>query len=94
MQKGFREDIEKGKNIFISLDCKFTRQSMKNIIECLGHVVLSLPGSRHGDRGGRCVGLPHGHRLLGQEVRLHVGRRKQRYEWPQGHAGEIIIQYK
>ena len=37
----------------------------------------------------RCVGLPHGHRLLGQEVRLHVGRGEERHEGDGGSPGEV-----
>ena len=44
------------------------------------------PGLPH-CRAGRGLGLPHGHRLLGQEVRLHVGRRQQRHVRPQGAPG-------
>ena len=63
--------------------------SLNNIIAWSGRVMsLCHCGSWHGDRGGRGVGLPHGHGLLGQEVRLHVGRRQQRDERPQGHAGD------
>ena len=58
---------------------------------------LALP-SVHGphlsSHGLRCqwgLGLPHGHRLLGQEVRLHVGRRQQRHVRPQGAPGNTNI---
>ena len=56
---------------------------------CAVDVTGRLSGQLHGDRGGRGVGLPHGHWLLGQEIRLHVGRRQQRHERAQGAAGEL-----
>ena len=35
-----------------------------------------------------------GHWLLGQEIRVHVGRRQQRHEWPQGVTGQSKIEVK
>ena len=43
---------------------------------------------------GRGLGLPHGHRLLGEEVRLHVGRGQERHEGDAGSPGEKIFQEK
>ena len=42
----------------------------------------------------RGLGLPHGHRLLGQEVRLHVGRRQEWHEGDGGSPGQKIFQEK
>ena len=57
-----------------------------------------LPGAAAGLRPGlsdlrpcRGLGLPHGQRLLGQEVRLHVGRRQERHEGDGGSPGEKIF---
>ena len=35
------------------------------------------------------MGQPHGHGLLGQEVRLHVGRGEERHEGDGGSPGEV-----
>ena len=48
------------------------------------------PGLPH-CRAGRGLGLPHGHRLLGQEVRLHVGRGQERHEGDGGSPGQTNI---
>ena len=48
-------------------------------------------GGGDGLRGHGGLGLAHGHRLLGQEVRLHVGRRQQRHVRPQGAPGNTNI---
>ena len=56
--------------------------------------VVGLWPGLSGLRQGRSVGLPHGHRLLGQEVRLHVGRRQERHEGHGGSPGGKIFEEK
>ena len=46
---------------------------------------------QHGLRWHGCVGLSHGHRLLGQEVWLHVGWGQKRHVRAQGLAGQLSL---
>ena len=60
-------------------------------------ILILVPLARRGEHGlreQRRVGLPHGHGLLGEEVRLHVGRRSEwapRHTGFQGRAGQYFI---
>ena len=59
-----------------------------NVVQVSLVAVACLWSALSGLWWSRSLGLTHGHRLLGQEVRLHVGRGQERHEGDGGSPGE------
>ena len=66
-------------------------QYLMTVVQVSLVVAACLRSALSGLWRSRCVGLPHGHRLLGQEVWLHVGWGQKRHVWAQGLAGQLSL---